>query len=271
MKSTLLVLDQKMLPSEDKYLPFAVTDFLIETASQNEQAFLHFWQLPQTFILGMKDTRVPNFTAGLAYLKKENIQPLIRNSGGLGVIADAGILNISLILPTDSAKKLSIEVAYQLMVAVVKQAFSAEIIPQLVADSYCPGSYDLTLQQLKFAGLAQRRLKNGVAIMIYLSLSGPQQQRGLLVKNFYQETLKEQFGADGYPAVNPASMANLSELLAKEITVASAKDSLMTAAMQLLATTSQATTLANLLNDSVAEELLQKKILQMQQRNNLLL
>ena len=38
-----------------------------------------------------------------------------------------------------------------------------------VADSYCPGDYDLSIQKRKIAGIAQRRLKDVVCVSIYLS------------------------------------------------------------------------------------------------------
>ncbi len=66
------MIDQ-MLPfdpqtTENRFLPFAFTDVLSEYAGVHHQEFLHFWQLPDTMILGMKDTRVPYFTEGISAL-----------------------------------------------------------------------------------------------------------------------------------------------------------------------------------------------------------
>ena len=52
-----------------------------------------------------------------------------------------------------------------------------------VADSYCPGDYDLSIQNRKIAGIAQRRLKDVVCVSIYLSVYGDQNRRGLVVRD----------------------------------------------------------------------------------------
>ncbi|MFD1899755.1 hypothetical protein GQR36_05870 [Enterococcus termitis] len=42
---------------------------------------------------------------GVSTLKHAGYNTIIRNAGGLGVIADKGILNVSLIIPNTDAKK----------------------------------------------------------------------------------------------------------------------------------------------------------------------
>ena len=63
--------------------------------------------------------------------------------------------------------------------------------------------------------------------MMYLSVNGNQEKRGQVMKRFYQSALKEDFGTNGYPAVDPATMATLEELLdqpfCKEVKEAFAK------------------------------------------------
>lgn len=43
-----------------------------------------------------------------------------------------------------------------------------------IVGSYCPGSYDLSINGQKFAGISQRRIRNGVAVQIYLCVNGKQ-------------------------------------------------------------------------------------------------
>lgn len=107
MKEALLF-DQGMLPHTDLFNPFALTDVLTEFSGEQEQPIIHFWQLPKTLILGMKDSRVPYFNEALKVVQKEGYHLLLRNAGGLGVISDTGILNVSLILPKNSISALSI-------------------------------------------------------------------------------------------------------------------------------------------------------------------
>ena len=65
--------------------------------------------------------------------------------------------------------------------------------------------------------------------MMYLSVNGDQEKRGGLMRQFYQQALKEQFGTNGYPAVAPTSMATLEQLFDTPLTVAQVKDLLIDA------------------------------------------
>ena len=47
----------------------------------------------------MKDTRTPFLADGIKVIQHAGFTPVIRNAGGLGIISDQGILNISLIFP----------------------------------------------------------------------------------------------------------------------------------------------------------------------------
>lgn len=199
--------------TSETFLPFALTDYFIQWTQENKQPLLHFWQLDQTFILGMKDLRVTDLKAGLIQLAATPYTPMVRSAGGLGVINDEGVLNISLFLP-NSKKNISIDEAYEIMTSLMQKAFSTPEFPieaYEIPRSYCPGKFDLSIHGKKIAGIAQRRLKEGIAVMLYLSVEGSQSQRGEAVKNFYQASLKENFGKLGYPPVEPDIMANLSD------------------------------------------------------------
>lgn len=197
--------------TDDLLAPFALTDYFLELVQDTQQPILHFWQLPDTFILGMKDGRLPNLERGLAVLKENHFQPIMRSAGGLGVINDAGVLNVSLFLPNPE-KKISIDDAYLIMTSLMQQAFNSPERPIdafEIVNSYCPGKFDLSIHGLKIAGIAQRRFKEGIAVMLYLSVFGNQYRRGQVVRDFYQATLGDAFGTGGYPAVDPFSMTTL--------------------------------------------------------------
>ena len=112
-------------------------------------------------------------------------------------------MNVSLILPKNSISALSIDDGYQAMVDWLEQTRFGKLGIEIgeVADSYCPGKYDLSIKGKKIAGIAQRRVKEGVAIMMYLSVNGDQNLRGKIVRSYYQSGLRDQFGVD-YPSVN---------------------------------------------------------------------
>ena len=206
---TVYLFDQSASQSMTSFSPFAITDVFTQEAGETKNAFLHFWQLDRTLILGMKDMRVPYLQKGLQSVIHSGYQPIVRNAGGLAVIADEGVLNISYIFPKSEQLRLTDE-AYQVMYQLTKEALPELVIEAFeISDSYCPGTFDLSVNGKKIAGIAQR----------YLSVNGEQQRRGELVRAFYQSGLQEQFGQDGYPPVNPDSMTTLSQLLNTEMTV----------------------------------------------------
>lgn len=229
MKEALLF-DQGMLSENDLFNPFALTDVLTEFSGEQNQPIIHFWQLPQTLILGMKDSRVPYFDQALRAVQAKKYRLVLRNAGGLGVISDPGILNISLILPKDSLLKGSIDEGYQAMVDWLTATRFGELGLEVgeIADSYCPGKFDLSINGKKIAGIAQRRIKDGVAIMLYLSVTGDQTFRGEIVRTFYQSGLKDSFGND-YPPVNPASMTTLNDQSPFEVSIPVVKTELLQA------------------------------------------
>ena len=94
-----MLLDSGCLTNSDYFLPFALTDVLTTFSGMQHQPIIHFWQLDQAMILGMKDTRVPHLKEGITSLQENDSSLVVRNAGGLGVIADSGILNVSLSLP----------------------------------------------------------------------------------------------------------------------------------------------------------------------------
>lgn len=96
-------LDQHIYQKND-FSPFALTDILTEYSKEHQQIFLHFWQYDCTVILGMKDVRTPFLSDGIQTLEDAGYAPVIRNSGGLGIVSDEGILNISLIFPKVTQK-----------------------------------------------------------------------------------------------------------------------------------------------------------------------
>jgi len=262
MKEALLF-DQGMLPENDLFNPFALTDVLTEFSGEQNQPVIHFWQLPKTLILGMKDSRVTYFYEALKIVQKENYHLLLRNAGGLGVISDSGVLNVSLILPKDTISTLSIDDGYEAMVDWLRKTSFGNLGLDVgeVADSYCPGKYDLSISGKKIAGIAQRRVKDGVAIMMYLSVDGDQNFRGELVRAYYQNGLKEQFGIN-YPPVNPTSMTTLNDVTSFDVSIDSVKKELL----QTMPHNDQTDFLSNFYQ---LEEY-QRRIENMQQRNSII-
>ena len=185
---------------------FPDTDFLLRLAQVRQQPLIQFWQSCPCVILGLQDKRLTQLQAGLQWLHRQQWPAFIRNSGGLAVISDPGIINLSYFIPDTT--NLSIDQAYELMFADLQSCLAPLTLDHFeVQNSYCPGTYDVVLQCQKIAGLAQRRLNRAGVVMAYIAVNGNQQHRGALLQKFYQ--LANQPVQARYPQVNPASMTTL--------------------------------------------------------------
>ena len=216
-QATIATLTQHYQP-EEMLDSFAYMNALLWLTSERQQPIVHYWQLPQTVILGLLDQRLPQLDSGLATLKQAGYQTLLRNSGGLAVVADLGVLNVSLFLPAHRSD-YSITDAYQLMTDYVRAAWpSLKIDTGEISQSYCPGDYDLSIAGQKIAGMSQRRTETALVIMLYISINGNQNQRSQLIRHFYTASLAGQ-PDDRFPQVDPTVMTTVAEKLGKVITV----------------------------------------------------
>lgn len=269
-----LLFDQPTITKSEALTPFALTDVFIQYVAQHNLPIFHFWQADRLVILGMKDTRVPQLSAGLAILNTAGYHFLARNSGGLAVVADQGVLNFSIMIPNSEESKITVPEAYEFMTEVIQKAFndfSVTIEAKEITTSYCPGDYDLSINNQKFAGISQRRIGNGIAIMIYLSVNGHQAERGQMIRSFYQASLQADFGTNGYPPVEPKSMANLSDLLQKELTIKEVKDRITTILTTHFVQTITATSLSDFIEQPAEKASYTKHMAKMLKRNDTIL
>lgn len=200
------------------YHSFAIDDVLQEIAGEEKSLKFRAWVHDPFVILGLHDARLPHLEDGLSYLSSVGYDYIVRNSGGLGVVLDDGILNISLIMEKEKAPM--IDEGYDLMLDLVGAVLeNADVKAYEIKGSYCPGSYDLSIEGKKFAGISQRRIKNGVAVQIYLSVSGSGAARGEIMKEFYRHAKKDAETKFEYPLIQPQVMASLNELLDENWTV----------------------------------------------------
>ncbi len=179
------------------------------------------WVHDRTIVLGIQDTRLPHLKDALAFLKEQGYQYIVRNSGGLAVVLDKDVLNISLILP-EQERGIDINSGYETMWELINYMFKEygkTIEAKEIVGSYCPGSYDLSIDGKKFAGISQRRLRSGVAVQIYLCINGSGKQRAEIIKQFYAAGLQGETTKFAYPEIKPEVMASLAELLDVPLTV----------------------------------------------------
>ena len=225
--------DSETMPfSKDNHSShFAVTDAFITHAGETGQPMIHFWQTSPLVILGMMDTKLGHFDKAYPLFKQYNHDTIVRNSGGLGVISDPGVLNVSLIYPSKE-RRLSIDEAYDFMLQFIRDTFyphftQKEILAYEIKNSYCFGDYDLSIDGQKIAGIAQRRIKNGLAVMLYISVNGDQKKRAEMMREFYEIGLDGSEPAGRYPEIKSNVMTTLEDAYAISLSVEQVKQMML--------------------------------------------
>jgi octanoyl-[GcvH]:protein N-octanoyltransferase len=195
---------------------FGTDDSLCESVGSGESpSTARTWVHHKTIVLGINDTKLPFLEDGLKFLEQQGYQYIVRNSGGLAVVLDEGVLNITLLF-RETDRKIDIDSGYEAMWQCVKEMFAdfpVAIEAREIIGSYCPGSYDLSINGQKFAGISQRRLRNGVAVQIYLCVAASGSERAEVIKQFYSLAKGSSETKFHYPDIQPQVMASLSELL----------------------------------------------------------
>lgn len=213
---------------------FALDDTLCAaTGEAQSNPVIHTWVHRNTAMLGIQDSRLPYLQDGINYMDKNHYDVYVRNSGGLAVILDEGIFNLSLIFQEN--KSFSIYDGYDFMWEVMKKMFHdapAPIEAYEIVGSYCPGNYDLSINGKKFAGISQRRIRGGVAVQIYMAATGSGAARAKLLQHFYELSLKGEETRVKYPNIQPEVMASLSELYGRPTTISDVQMRLLTTFQQ---------------------------------------
>ncbi len=201
---------------------FAADDTLCHLVGQQISVpTVRTWVHNQTVVLGIQDHRLPHVAEAVSTLKNAGYYAIVRNSGGLAVVLDEGVLNISIVL-SELDSSIDIPAGYEVMLAFVRLLFPEagdRIEAYEIVGSYCPGSYDLSIDGRKFAGISQRRLRQGIAVQVYLCIEGSGAERAELIRDFYETGLQGVETKFTYPVIKPEVMASLSELLDMPLTV----------------------------------------------------
>ncbi len=154
---------------------FAIDDTLCAAVGANEsEAVARFWVHDATVVLGIQDSRLPFVSEALAELEGRGYHTLVRSSGGLAVVLDAAVLNVSLIAPAPDVFG-GIDFGYETMWQLVREMilpFGKGVATGEIVGSYCPGRYDLSIGGRKFGGISQRRTRGGMAVQAFLLAAG---------------------------------------------------------------------------------------------------
>ncbi|MDG5787380.1 biotin/lipoate A/B protein ligase family protein [Evansella sp. AB-P1] len=200
---------------------FAIDDTLCRRiSSEPDWGIARTWVHSKTVVLGIQDHRLPHIEDGISFLNRSSYDVIVRNSGGLAVVLDEHVLNISLIFQDN--KGLSIDRGYELMVYLTRLLLGklgSQVVDGEIKESYCPGRYDLSVNGKKFAGISQRRIRGGVAVQIYLAVKDSGADRARLIKYFYDSAIQGAETKFVYPRIVPERMASLNEISTTEFTV----------------------------------------------------
>ncbi|HEU5140823.1 MAG TPA: biotin/lipoate A/B protein ligase family protein [Bacillales bacterium] len=200
---------------------FGMDDMLCESVGNGESLpTARTWVHHNTIVLGIQDARLPFVKGGIDYLRQKGYRVIIRNSGGLAVVLDEGILNLSLIF--SERQKVNIDQGYEAMAAFTRrmlEPYEIEVHDGEVEGSYCPGRFDLSIDGKKFAGISQRRIRHGVAVQIYMCVDGSGADRASIIQEFYRRSFAAWETKTTYPKVRPETMASLSELTGENLDV----------------------------------------------------
>ncbi|TLS54301.1 hypothetical protein FE782_02865 [Paenibacillus antri] len=180
------------LPStEDIYYPFACEEWLCREAGEDRVPVpaVHLWRHERAFVLGLRDSRLPNAAAAMDWLEREEgYRVMVRNSGGAAVPLDLGVVNVTLVR-RGAPGKLDMNADFRLMAGLLAgtlEPFGVAFDTGEVEGSYCPGEYDLSVGGRKFCGLAQRRQQRAYSVQAFVNAEGDAAARAALVREFYR-------------------------------------------------------------------------------------
>lgn len=216
--------------SDEILYPFAIDEVECERVGRGEGPALHLWTHAQALVVGIRDGKLPHAWETMEQLKQDGLAVGVRHSGGAAVPLDAGVLNVSLILPKP-AGAMDFREDFVKMVQMLDWAVTAcgmKLDQGEVIGSYCPGDYDLSIQGRKFCGIAQRRQTRAIAIQAFILVEGRGEERVKRAQTFYESAVGPT-GAAGlcYPKVVSGTMASLTESGPATVTVKSFKDVLL--------------------------------------------
>ncbi|AJS61669.1 ligase [Paenibacillus sp. IHBB 10380] len=211
----LLILDRMDdLTVSDALYPFALDELLCRHTGKGGPAICHIWRHPRAFIMGIRDSRLPQVEQSRQWLESQDYEVAIRNSGGAAVPLDLGVVNISLILPKQEQADLHFHRDFEMMYKLIQMALLETglcVDKGEIAGAYCPGDFDLSIHGRKFCGIAQRRQAHAYIVQAFIIAEGSGQERAQLVHEFYKQAATGAEASD-YPQVAASSTASLEEL-----------------------------------------------------------
>ena len=103
---------------------FALEELLCRAIGKTAPPILHIWRHPRAFVMGLRDSRLPSAGRADEWLRSQGYDTAVRNSGGAAVPLDAGVVNISLLLPKE-AGDMEHRKDFDLMVGLIRDVMAS--------------------------------------------------------------------------------------------------------------------------------------------------
>ncbi len=185
----------------------------------DDELIIRFWQ-EEAILLGKLDTVLPKYAEGKQFLINNDYKVEIRRQGGLAIVSDLDNLNMTFCFKTSDFNNL--HKPYQCVAKYISDVLNTlglKVDIKSIDESYCPGDYDLSVNGIKFAGIAQYRNKEAIIVGVSLFVKGDQEKRAQLIKDFYEKADAKNSTRQTYPEVDLKSMGTLSDLLKKSLDI----------------------------------------------------
>jgi octanoyl-[GcvH]:protein N-octanoyltransferase len=199
--------------SKDILFSYAWDEWMCRQMTSASPCYMHIWQHPKAFVLGLRDRQLPYIEQAVAWLENQGYAVAVRNSGGAAVPLDAGVVNISLVIPKPY-RSLNFRDDFETMIQLLREILSpwtTAIKEGEVAGGYCPGDYDLSINNQKFCGIAQRLQANGSVVSAFVNVEGDSLERAGKVRTFYD--IASQGGTDvTFPIIEAERMSSLQRM-----------------------------------------------------------
>lgn len=214
--SNMLLLDRTHEIEElDSLYSFALDELLCRHTGEGGPPICHLWRHPAAFIMGLRDSRLPQAAEAERWLQGQGMSTAVRHSGGAAVPLDLGVVNVSLILPKADLSDRHFHDDFERMYKLIQLALQAQgerVAKGEIAGAFCPGDYDLSIDGLKFCGIAQRRQTKAFIVQAFVIAAGSGQARAQLVRDFYDRAAVSGAAPSDHPLVVADSTASLAEL-----------------------------------------------------------
>jgi lipoate-protein ligase A len=141
-------------------------------AASNGRAAAHLWSAPAGLVVPRAYERLPGWPAARAAAAAAGWPLQVRSSGGGIVPQGPGVLNLSLVWPSESAAPSDTVGVYRTLCARLAAALARLGIPstpQTVEGSFCDGRYNLAFGGRKLVGTAQswRRIERTPVVLAH--------------------------------------------------------------------------------------------------------